>query len=74
MSVTPLRESSWEEIRLHFSEDEKRRINAAYAGERVCPKTMYLDDDKLGDALKDKLHRLLADKVIAGMTNVGGKQ
>lgn len=45
----------WDKIRGRFAADEKKVINAARVGERLCPRGSYLDRDVLGSVLTAKL-------------------
>jgi len=53
-----LRMEEWDRIRLHFTAEEKKRINDAITGEVVCPRGCTLDEAKLGP-LAEKIRTLL---------------
>jgi hypothetical protein len=50
----------WAQIRSQFTQPEKDVINAAYAGESICPQQTFLDEDMLGGTLANKLKDALA--------------
>lgn len=50
-----LRMTTWERIRMQFSEDEKSLLNAAITGEIICPRGCTVDADKLPSDLREKL-------------------
>ena len=45
----------WNRIRDQFSEEEKTILNAAIAGEVICPRGCSVDTERLGQALALKL-------------------
>lgn len=47
--------NTWEKIRGAFSEDEKADINAAIAGETICPRGCVLDEALMPAVLVIKL-------------------
>lgn len=50
-----LRMSDWERIRIHFTEEEKVKLNGAINGETICPRGCTLDEDQLGAQLTEKI-------------------
>lgn len=54
--------SAWERIREKFSDEEKKLINEApRAGESICPKGVFFDEDALPESLFVKLMQELSD-------------
>lgn len=45
----------WDEIRSHFTPEEKALLNAAMTGEVICPRGVVLDEAMLPEALRGKL-------------------
>lgn len=53
---------AWERIREKFSDEEKKLINEApRAGESICPKGVFFDEDALPENLFVKLMQELSD-------------
>lgn len=50
-----IRMNRWEQVRQHFSEDEKRALNAAKTGEVICPRGIMIDEEALRPALRQKV-------------------
>ena len=48
--------NAWQLIRGQFSEEEKDSLNAAVTGETICPRACVLDENRLSDELRHKLH------------------
>lgn len=51
---------AWDQIREQFNEDEKQQLRDASAGESICPRGAFIDEDRLGREMRAKLKQQAA--------------
>jgi hypothetical protein len=51
---------AWEQVREHFSDDEKQQLREATDGESICPRGAFVDEERLSEQLRRKLKALAA--------------
>ena len=55
-----IRDSEWQKVREHFTEDEKNFLRKCVTGELICPRGFTIDELKAGEH-GAKLKNLLAE-------------
>jgi len=53
---------TWERIREQFSEEEKKELRSAFAGEVICPRGITVDESRLAQELAAKLKLAMGGK------------
>jgi hypothetical protein len=57
-----IRDTTWDRIRMQFTEDEKVELRKAVTGETICPRGFCLEPTQLPEALGNKLRTVMAEK------------
>jgi hypothetical protein len=50
-------EDAWEQVREHFTEDEKEQLREATQATSICPRGAFVDEERLSEGLRKKLKR-----------------